>query len=82
VVRGGGPLADDPRGRTGPLSVHDRRTGTGKHANATQDGTPAQYYAIDPSLSADGQYVAYAFRAPQGGGDTNGVSDGFVRRLR
>ncbi|KOG10870.1 TolB family protein [Streptomyces viridochromogenes] len=51
-----------PRGGGGAMMVHDRRTGTEEQVDVTPQGTPAQRYGLDPSISADGRYVAFTYR--------------------
>jgi len=54
------------------LSVHDRTTGRTSVVGRTSD--------LRAALSGDGRLVALATDAPMGSGDTNGVSDVYVRR--
>ncbi|MEY9994543.1 Tol biopolymer transport system component [Streptomyces sp. V4I8] len=72
-----------PRGGGGAMMVHDRRTGTEERVDVTPQGTPAQYYGLDPSLSADGRYVAFTYRGddllPDG---TAASTSTYVRDLR
>jgi Tol biopolymer transport system component len=61
----------------GAVSVRDRLTGT---TQVVVNGT--QSFGIEPSISADGRFVAFAsFSSSLVTGDTNGVSDVFVRDL-
>lgn len=53
---------NEPRGGGGALLVHDRRTGSEEQVDVTPEGTPAQYYGLDPSLSADGRHLAFTYR--------------------
>ncbi|MEU8981808.1 hypothetical protein [Streptomyces sp. NPDC048309] len=74
---------NDPRGGTGPLMVHDRRTGTEEQVNVTPDGSPGKVYGLDPSLSADGRSIAFSYRGddlvPNGAAVNTGT---YVRDLR
>jgi Tol biopolymer transport system component len=63
--------------------VHDRRTGTEEQANVTPQGTPAQYYGLEPSLSADGRYLAFTYRGDDLVADGAAVNTNtYVRDLR
>ncbi|MDO0911532.1 hypothetical protein QQM39_11930 [Streptomyces sp. DT2A-34] len=72
-----------PRGGGGAMPAHDRRTGTEEQVDATPRGTPAQRYGLDPSISADGRYVAFTYRGedllPDG---TASNTSTYVRDLR
>ena len=60
--------------------VHDRQTGETTRVSMDSEGTQGDAGSGSPSISADGRYVAFRSGAynlvP---GDTNGVSDVFVR---
>lgn len=59
--------------------VHDRATGTTTRVSVSTDGAPADIDAVDPAISVDGRYVAFASGAPNlVSGDVNGKSDVFV----
>jgi Tol biopolymer transport system component len=58
--------------------VHDRSTGTTSRVTIATDGTPS--WGENPTISADGRYVAFeSIRSNLVPGDTNDVSDVFVR---
>jgi Tol biopolymer transport system component len=64
---------------TWDVFVHDRWSGTTELVSVALDGTPAGA-GFDPSISADGRYVAFESNASNlVGGDTNGDADIFVR---
>ncbi|WP_164905032.1 TolB family protein [Streptomyces cyaneus] len=72
-----------PRGGGGVMMVHDRRTGTEEQVDVTPQGTPAQRNGLDPSISADGRYVAFTYRGDDlvpSGAAVN--TDTYVRDLR
>ncbi|MFE7272307.1 TolB family protein [Streptomyces sp. NPDC057623] len=72
-----------PRGGGGALLVHDRRTGTEERVDVTPQGTPAQHYGLDPSLSADGRSVAFTYRGDDLLPDATAVNTStYVRDLR
>ncbi|MGH8573961.1 MAG: PKD domain-containing protein, partial [Gammaproteobacteria bacterium] len=63
----------------GDIFVHDRETGTTTRVTAAVDGTPANVWSNEPTLSADGRYVAFESNASNlVTGDTNDASDIFV----
>ncbi|HEU5216602.1 MAG TPA: hypothetical protein VFU30_13790 [Gaiellaceae bacterium] len=67
---------------TTQIFVHDRVTGTTTQASVDGSGTPANGESTDPSISADGRYVAFDSDASNlVPGDTNGVRDVFVHDL-
>lgn len=69
--------------RLGNVSVRDRGTGRAILVSAAPDGSPANGNSSSPSISADGQYVAFQSNATNlVGGDTNGKWDIFVRDLK
>ena len=60
------------------IFVHEMQTGVTARVNITFDGMQANNYSWEPSISADGQYVAFHSIATNlVSGDTNGVSDIF-----
>lgn len=62
--------------------VHDRETGQTRLVSASTSGIDANFPSQDPSISADGRYVAFTSMASNLiAGDTNGVTDVFVRDL-
>jgi Tol biopolymer transport system component len=59
--------------------VHDRQTGETSRISVATDGTQGNSLSGDPSISADGRYVAFASLASNlTPGDTNGEPDIFV----
>ncbi|WP_031485247.1 TolB family protein [Streptomyces bicolor] len=74
---------NEPRGGGGALLVHDRRTGAEERVDVTPEGTPGQYYGLDPSLSADGRHIAFTYRGDDLVPDGAAVNTGtYVRDLR
>ena len=60
--------------------VRDRTAGTTTRVSVATGGAQASGYSSDPTISADGRYVAfYSSAANLVPGDTNGTSDVFVR---
>ena len=61
------------------IFVHDSKNGTTELISITNDGIRGDYYSTDPSISADGRFVAFSSRATQlVPGDTNDSGDVFV----
>jgi Tol biopolymer transport system component len=61
------------------IFVHDRVKGETVRVSASSDGVQANGYSEQPSISADGRYVAFYSRANNlVPGDTNGWADIFV----
>jgi Tol biopolymer transport system component len=59
--------------------VHDRQTGQTTRVSVASDGAQGNEGSGEPSLSADGRFVAFASNATNlVGGDTNGYADVFV----
>jgi len=73
-------VAGDSNGHS-DIFVRDRGSGTTERATVDSGGAQANYDSYLPSISADGRYVAFQSNASNlvPGGDTNGVSDVFVR---
>ena len=64
------------------IFVHDRQTGQTTRVSVASDGTQANGHSYDPSISADGRYVAFRSGADNlVSGDTNGRYDIFVREM-
>lgn len=62
---------------------HDRMTGATVLASVATTGNAGNNVSRDPSVSADGRYVAFAsFASDLVAGDTNGMSDVFVRDMQ
>jgi hypothetical protein len=71
-------VANDTNG-TGDIFVHDRTTGVTERVNVRSGGGQANAQSFLPSLSADGQVVAFESVASNlVNGDTNGTYDVFV----
>jgi Tol biopolymer transport system component len=63
--------------------LRDRRTGRTTLVSRTPAGTPGLNNSFNPSISADGRFVAYLSDSPDFvRGDTNGTVDVFVRDRR
>jgi Tol biopolymer transport system component len=61
------------------IFLHDCATGRTILVSVSAEGEPANGWCEDPSLSADGRYVAFASKADNlVAGDTNGAKDVFV----
>ena len=61
------------------IFVHDRQTGTTERVSVDSSGTEGNGNSFDPSISADGRYVAFASQASNlVAGDTNVEADIFV----
>lgn len=59
--------------------VHDRQRGETTRVSVASDGTQANSSSADPSLSANGRYVAFhSWASNLVVGDTNGKADVFV----
>lgn len=69
-----------PGGIAEDVFVHDRQTGSTERESVSSSGQSGNYFSFDPSISADGRYVAFGSDAtnlvPD---DTNGTFDVFVR---
>jgi hypothetical protein len=62
---------------------HDRVGGATLLVSVTSNGNPGNNVSRDPSVSANGRYVAFAsFASDLVAGDTNGMSDVFVRDMQ
>jgi Tol biopolymer transport system component len=60
--------------------VRDRQLGTTERVSLDSQGVQGNNHSVDPLISADGRYVAFASGASNlVGGDTNGFDDIFVR---
>jgi Tol biopolymer transport system component len=74
-------VADDTNG-VDDIFVHDRETGETIRASVTTDGAEADRISYWPRMSADGRFVVFSSDATNlVPGDTNGVTDIFVRDL-
>ncbi len=75
-------VADDTNGRA-DVFVYDRQTSTIVRASVDSSGNQASNHCFFPVLSADGRFVAFESSAENlVTGDTNGLSDVFVRDLQ
>ena len=64
---------------TEDVFVHDRQTGTTERVSVDSSGTQGNEDSEDPSISADGRYVAFFSEASNlVAGDNNGTHDIFV----
>jgi Tol biopolymer transport system component len=64
------------------IFIRDRTNGTTARVSLGSAGAQATDHCIDPAISADARYVAFASAASNlVSGDTNGTSDVFVRDL-
>jgi len=76
-----GLVADDTNG-TWDVFIHDRQTGQTTRQSVASDGAQANDFSRNPSLSADGRFVAFVSGATNlVAGDTNGAWDIFLRNL-
>jgi Tol biopolymer transport system component len=67
----------------GDIFVRDRQLGTTQCVSVDPIGSQGNGQSINPSISADGRYVAFPSAANNlVAGDTNGVPDVFVRDLQ
>src|SRR5439155_1055443 len=65
------------------IFVHDRRTRMTERVSVASDGTQANAFSGEASISADGRFVAFASLASNlVSGDTNGADDVFVHDRR
>ncbi len=72
-------VANDTNGAL-DVFVRDRQTGITKRVSVSSAGSEANSYSRDPSISADGRYVAFESGANNlVANDTNGKTDIFVR---
>jgi|RhiMethySRZTD1v2_1073278.scaffolds.fasta_scaffold17610_2 Tol biopolymer transport system component len=71
-------VADDTFGKA-DVFVHDRQTGATSMVSLRTNGAQVDWPSLDPSISADGRYVAFRSGAAKlVAGDTNGKPDEFV----
>jgi Tol biopolymer transport system component len=63
--------------------IHDMQTGQTTQVSVASDGTQGNAYSGNPSISADGQYVAFESWATNlVSGDTNGTDDVFIHDMQ
>ncbi|MEW6183312.1 MAG: Ig-like domain-containing protein [Bacillota bacterium] len=73
-------LVSGDTNNTVDVFIHDRQTGQTERVSVTSGGAQLNYGGLEPSVSADGRYVA--FITSDGNlvsGDTNNYADVFVR---
>jgi Tol biopolymer transport system component len=71
-------VSGDTNGLT-DVFVHDRQSGATERMSVNSAGAQGNNVSLDPSISADGRYVAFWSRATNlVSGDTNGAWDVFV----
>jgi Tol biopolymer transport system component len=76
-------LVSGDTNNTTDIFVNDLQTGTTKRISIASDGTQGNQDSYNPSISADGRYVAFGSSATNlVSGDTNGASDIFVNDLQ
>jgi Tol biopolymer transport system component len=76
-------LVQGDTNQAGDVFVYDRSSGTFLLASVGEGGAPAKGTSTDPSVSADGRWIAFAsFAANLVPGDGNATTDVFVRDLR
>ena len=63
------------------IFVHDRQTGQTTRVSVASDGTQANGHSFDPSISADGRYVAFGSEADNLVSGDTGRFDIFVREM-
>ena len=81
AFRSGAPnlVAGDTNGQI-DVFVRDRQSAITERVSVSNTGAQANGFGFDPSISADGRYVAFGSDASNlVVGDTNGASDVFVR---
>jgi Tol biopolymer transport system component len=64
------------------IYVHDRKTGKTVRASVQTNGVQSTAESIDPSISADGHWVAWDSQGAFIGADQNGDSDVYARNLK
>ena len=75
-------LVPDDRGGRSDVFVRDRQTRQTLRASVAADGTAANGYSVQPTLSGNGRYVAFVSAASNlVPGDTNRLIDVFVKDL-
>jgi Tol biopolymer transport system component len=76
-------LVDGDTNRSRDVFVHDLRTGETRRVSVSSSGAQANGSSFNPSISADGRFVAFVSPASNlVDGDTNGAYDVFVHDLR
>ena len=73
-------VPDDTNAPATDVFVHDRATGVTERVSVASDGTQGNIGSSQPSISADGRYVAFfGFASTLVPDDTNAANDIFVR---
>jgi len=73
------PLVGDDTNSKYDVFIHDRQTGQTSRVSVASDGSQGTNHSRDPSISADGRYVAFGSNASNlVGDDTNGKYDVFI----
>ena len=73
-------MSSDTNGAT-DIFMHDMQTGVTTRVSVASNGAQANNGSSSPSISADGQYIAFqAYSTNLVTGDTNGVGDIFIHR--
>ncbi len=76
-------LVSDDTNERGDIFVHDRQSGETVRVSVDSDGTQANGSSTNPSISADGRYVAFESAATNlVDGDDNNTWDTFVHDLQ
>jgi len=80
-ISGATNLVPGDTNMTGDAFIYDRQAGLTTRVSIASDGTQANNGSFFPSISADGQYIAFLSTAANlVTGDTNGYVDIFVHR--
>ena len=75
-------VPQDSNVRTEDVYVHDRESGTTERVSVSSTGEPTNGWSVQPSISADGRFIAFASVASNlVSGDTNLSRDIFVSEL-
>lgn len=75
-------LVSGPQNFYEHVYVHDRVAHTTERVSVATDGTPANNWSYPGAISADGRYVVFmSYATNLAPGDTNNMSDVFVRDL-
>jgi Tol biopolymer transport system component len=72
-------LVDNDDGDYSDIFVHDRQTGKTTLVSVSSAGVQGNYFSFEPSISSDGQYVAYNSQSDNlVAGDSNDSPDIFI----
>jgi Tol biopolymer transport system component len=73
-------LVEGDTNNRGDIFVRDRQAGTTERVSLSTSGTQGNHFSDQPSISADGRYVAFeSFASDLVARDTNDTKDAFVR---